>query len=61
MNMFYKESLFRNPYDYDIAEDPLSGMSTDNSNPDAWVKPEMLRRISDRRFIDADRRFLEGQ
>ena len=59
--MFYKENSFQNPYDYDIAEDPLSGMNTDNSNPDAWVKPEMLKRIADRRFADADRQFFQGE
>lgn len=59
--MFYKEGSIKTPYDFDKTENPTSEMSTDNSSPDAWVRPEMLKRISDRRFIDQDKMFSQGE
>jgi hypothetical protein len=47
MNMFYKKGSIKTPYDFDKTENPTSEMSTDNSSPDAWVRPEMLKRISE--------------
>ena len=38
--------------DFDLLENPVSALDEATSNPDAWIKPEMLRRVSERSFAE---------
>ena len=38
--------------DFDAIENPISALDEDSSNPDAWVKPEMLKRVAERSFME---------
>lgn len=52
--MVKKDNTDKRPLDFDSIENPVSHLDADNSNPDAWIKPEMLRRVSDRNFNEYD-------
>ena len=48
--MTEKNSKTKIPTDFDNIENPGSDHNMEVPTPDAWVKPEMLRRLSDRDF-----------
>jgi len=52
--MTKKDTSNKRPIDFDSVENPVSELDAESLNPDAWVKPEMLRRVSDRNFNNLD-------
>ena len=47
--------------DFDAIENPVSALDEDSSNPDAWVKPEMLKRVSERSFAEIGNDFQASE
>lgn len=48
------------PTDFESFLNPNESSESLSSNPDAWVQPEMLRRISQKISNDSDNQFQSG-
>ena len=47
--------------DYESFANPDNNSEALASNPDAWIKPEMLRKISQKNTKDSDNEYLSNE
>ena len=59
--MITKLNNNKTPLDFDTLENPVSALDGNSSNPDAWIKPEMLKRVSERNFAEMNNEFQASE